>query len=233
MSNKEKLNEAIEQDINMKDYYNEIIRKIEDTKMKKKNNMWKWSLVPICLVIISGTLLLNYQSDNKIELENQNFVEEKYLTLNINEIQSNYSNTFQLDIDIKIKTSNEDNFPQPYENEINIPKDLNNIIRFIVYTRENMDSKDYNILNNYIIEYSNDKDRTIKIAYSKDHKPIRDYYFSYEGSKATIINGVELKIYKLEDIYYTELNYNGYNFDIETSKITEQELATFLLSILK
>ena len=106
MSNKEKLNEAIEQDINMKDYYNEIIRKIEDTKMKKKNNMWKWSLVPICLVIISGTLLLNYQSDNKIELENQNFVEEKYLTLNINEIQSNYSNTFQLDIDIKIKINN-------------------------------------------------------------------------------------------------------------------------------
>ena len=49
----------------------------------------------------------------------------------------------------------------------------------------------------------------------------------------TIINGVVLKIYKLEDIYYTELNYNGYNFDIETSKITEQELATFLLSILK
>ena len=38
MSNKEKLNEAIEQDINMKDYYNEIIRKIEaDVGVKIKS----------------------------------------------------------------------------------------------------------------------------------------------------------------------------------------------------
>ena len=46
-------------------------------------------------------------------------------------------------------------------------------------------------------------------------------------------NGVELKIYKYEDIYFTEFKFNDYYFDIETSKITEQELSDFLLSIMK
>ena len=237
MTNKEKLNQAIEQDMNWKDCYNEIIRKIEEgAKMTKKNNSWKWSLVPICLVvIISGVLFLNNQNDNKTKLENKPFVEEKNnVTLNINEIQSDQSGTF-LDaaIDVKTVTANDVNFPLPYEYEINLPKDLNKTYRSIVYTRENTNSKEYNILNSYSIEYTNDFERTIKVAYSKEYKPIRDYYFSEEGNKSTTINGVELKIYKFEDIYFTEFNYKGYNVDIETSKITEQELSTFLLSIVK
>lgn len=237
MTNKEKLNKAIEEDFNSMNNYNEIIKKIEKGAKMKKNNMWKWSFVPICLVaIISGVLFLNYQNNNKTKLEDKLFVDEKNnVTLNINEIQSNKSKTSILDtaLDIKTVTTNDANFPLPYKNEINIPKDLNKTYKFIVYTRESIDSKDYNILNNYILEYSNDNNKSINVAYSKDHKPLRDYYFSDEGSKVTTINGVELKIYKLEDIYFTEFNYNGYNFDIETTKITEQELLTFLLSILK
>lgn len=237
MTNKEKLKKVIEQDINPKDYYNEIINQIENgEKMKRKNNMWKWSLVPICLiVVISGILFLNYQNGNENILKNKPSVDaENNVTLNINEIQSDKSETsLDSDIDIKTVTANDASFPLPYENGINLPKDLNKIYRFIVYIRENMDSTDYNILNNYIIEYSNDNNKSITVAYSKDRKPIRDYYFRDEGSKSTTINSVDLKIYKFEDIYFTEFNYNGYNFDIETSKITEQELSTFLLSILK
>lgn len=237
MTNKEKLNHAIEQDINWKDCYNEIIIKIEEgAKMTKKKNRWKWSLVPICLVvIISGVLFLNNQNDNKTKLENKPFIEEQNnVTLNINEIQSDQSGTF-LDaaIDIKTVIANDTNFPLPYENEINLPKDLNKTYRSIVYTRENRNSEEYNILNSYSIEYTNDFGRFIKVTYSKEYKPIRDYYFSDKGNKSTTINGVELKIYKFEDIYFTEFELNDYNFDIETSKITEQELSTFLLSIVK
>lgn len=235
MTNKEKLNKAIEQDINLKNCYNEVIKKIEEgMNMKNKNNMCKWSLVPICLVtIISGVLFLKYQNDNKTKLENKSFVDEKNnVTLNINEIPNDKS--LDLAIDIKTVAANDTNFLQPYKNEIiNLPKDLNKTYRFIIYTRENMDSEDYNILNNYIIEYSNDNNKSIKVAYSKEHRPLRDYYFSDEGSKVTTINDVELKIYKFEDIYFTEFKFNDYNFDIETSKITEQELSNFLLSILK
>ncbi len=235
MTNKEKLKMAMENDINPQNYYNEIIKKLEKGERMKKNNGWKWFLVPICLVVISGILFLNYQNDNKNILKNKLYVDEKNnVTLNINEITNNKGGMYKIDADVKVVTSNAINFPLPYKKGIvDIPKDLNNISKYIFYFRENKESKEYNILGNYEIIYDNGNDRSIKVSYSKDNKPVRDYYFSNEGSKKTIINGIELKIYKFENIYFTEFKFNDYNFDIETSKITEQELLDFLLSILK
>lgn len=238
MTNKERLKKAIEQDINLKDYYNEIINQIEERKrikMKKKNNMWNFSLIPICLIVaISGVLFLNYQNDNKTFLKSKTYVDkENNIMLNINELDSNKVGAYKIDADVKIVTNNGFNFPLPYKDElVDLPKDLDKNYKYIFYFRENKESKDYNILGNYEIEYSNDNDRSIQIKYSKDYKPVRDYYFSDEGSKTTI-NDIELKIYKFESIYFTEFEFNGYNFDIETFKITEQELLDFLLSILK
>ena len=125
--------------------------------------------------------------------------------------------------------------PYPYKNGIKLPDDLdldkNN--SYIVYTRDN-NSDEYNILNNYVLVYSNsNEDRNIAVSYSQEHKPIRDYLFDENGSKISVINGIELKIYKYESTYFTEFKYNNYNFDIETTNITEQELSTLLASILK
>lgn len=237
MTNKEKLKKAIEHDINPKDYYNKIIDKIEKGEKKDmKKSIWKWSLVPICMVfVISGVLFLNYRNDSKTILKNKPYVDEtNNITLNINEINSNKVGMSRLDADVKIVTNNDINFPLPYKDGlVNIPKDLDKVDKYIVYFRESKESKDYNILGNYEIIYSNDNDRSINVKYSKEHKPVRDYYFDDEGSKNTTINGVELKIYKFEDIYFTEFVSNGYNYDIETSNLTEQELSTFLLSVLK
>ena len=72
----------------------------------------------------------------------------------------------------------------------------------------------------------------IRVAYSKEHKPITDFYVSENGSKITIINNIELKIYKYASNYYVAFYYNDYNFDIETLNITEDELINFLKSIL-
>lgn len=237
MTNKEKLKRAIEHDINPKDYYNKIINQIEkEERRNMKKSIWKWSLVPICMaVVISGVLFLNYQNDNKTILKNKPYVDEtNNVTLNINEIDSNKVGMPKLDADVKVVTNNDVNFPLPYKNGlVNIPKDLGKTDKYIFYFRENKESKDYNILGNYEIIYSNDNDRSINVKYSKGNKPVRDYYFSEDGSKTTTINGVELKIYKFEKIYFTEFKSNDYNFDIETSNITEQELSTFLLSVLK
>lgn len=237
MTNKEKLKKTIEQDINPKSYYNEIINKIEEKeKMNKKNNMWKWSLVPICLiVVISGVLFLNYQNNNKTILKNKPYVDEtNNVILNINEINNKKDGIYKLDADIKVVTNNDNNFLLPYKNGlINIPKDLDKTDKYVFYFRENKESKDYNILGNYEIIYSNDNNRSINVKYSKDNKPARDYHFDDEGSKTSIINGINLKIYKFESIYFTEFKFNDYNFDIETSNITEQELSAFLVSVLK
>lgn len=234
MTNKEKIKNAIAQDINPKNYYNNIIKQIEKGEKMKKQNIWKWSLIPVCLVIfISGFFIIN--NENKKILTNKPYVDkENNITLNINEIDNNKFGMPRLNADVKIATSNDINFPVPYTNGIvNIPKDLDKTNMYIFYVKENKESKEYNILSNYEIIYSNDNDRSINVKYSKEHKPLRDYYFSEEKSVTTTINGVDLKIYKFESIYFTEFRFNDYNFDIETSNITEQELSTFLLSILK
>ena len=104
MTNKEKLKNAIEQDINPKDYYTEIINQGEKGEKMKKNNILKWSLVPICLVVvISGVLFLNYQNDNKTILKNKPYIDEKNnVTLNINEVNNKKGGTYKIDADVKL-----------------------------------------------------------------------------------------------------------------------------------
>ncbi len=236
MTNKENLKNAIEEDINPKNYYNEIIKKIEKGANMKKYNMWKWAIVPVCLVVvISSVLFLNSQNNNKIILKNKPSDDKKNnVTLNINEITHNKVGTYKIDANVKVVANNDVNFPLPYKNGIvDIPKDLDKTYKYIFYFRENKESKEYNILGNYEIIYDNGNDKSIKVSYSKNHKPVRDYYFSEDGSKTTTINGIELKIYKFENIYFTEFNYNGYNFDIETQNVSEEELSNLLVSIIK
>ncbi len=239
MTNKEKLKNAIEQDINPTNNYNEIITKIEkERKMKKENNLLKWSLVPICLaVFISGIIFLNYKNDNKNLYENKPYIDkENNITLNINDL----SKVGMTSLDADIKTVSGLNIPYPFKVNANqneewfiIPSDLTQTKNYIVYTKKDIESNEYNVIANYIMLITDGNERSIEVKYSKDQEPLRDYYFSEEDSKITTINGIELRIYKYEKSFYTIFSYNGYNFDIETSNITEQEFSDYLVSILK
>lgn len=236
MTNKEKLKKAIEQDINPKDCYKEIINKIErgeKTMKKKNNNLWKWSFVPICLVAaISGVLLINNKK-LKADIYKPNIETKDNVNLYINDVSKMAQGVLSSDADVKI--TNIENIS--YFKEIvgiKVPSDFNNKEAHEIYVKPDRDSQEYNVLQSYVVNYSNkENDRNIIVSFSKDNKPIRDYYFSEEGSKMSKINNIELKIYKYNELYFTEFNYEGINFDIETSKITEQELIDLLLSIIK
>lgn len=223
LTNKEKLQIAMEEDIDSKYCYNKIISKIECENQAKKN-LWKWSLIPICLIIISGILLLNSNAIVKTYVDKKNNV-----TLYINEVNSK-DETLKLDADVQIVANSD--FTLPY-NEISIPNDLIKISKYILYTKENINSQDYDLLYNYKIRYFNESNRSISISYSNNYKPLRDYYFNESNSKITVIDDTKLKIYKFENTYFVEFRFGGYNFDIEAFKITEQELTNLLLSIIK
>ncbi len=236
MTNKEKLNKAIEQDINPKDYYKEIMSKIErGERMKEKNNnLWRWSFVPICLVaIISSVLLINNDKELKPNIHIPNIETKDNVNLYINDVSKMTQGVLRLDADVKV--TNIENIPYFKEiADIEIPSDFDSKEAYEIYVRPDRNSQEYNILQSYVVNYSDtENDRNISVSFSKDNKPIRDYYFPEEGSKISKINDIELKIFKYDELYFTEFNYEGINFDIETSKITEQELLTFLLSILK
>ncbi len=233
MTNKEKLNKAISHDYSKEENYNKIIKKIEGEKMNI-NNIWKRLIVPVCLiVVICGIVFLNSQ-DKNITLENYND-KENNVKLNINNL-ANIGAT-RLDADVKEVSTNDINilWPEFIKEGITVPKYLNKSSATAIYTRKDRDSE-YDILNCYVYDYSNENNedyKNIRIAFSDTNKPIRDYHFSDEKAQSTIIKDVKLIIFKYNTTYFTEFNYKGYNFDIETNNISEQELSNLLVSIIK
>ena len=91
--NKDRLNKAIDKDINLNDYYIEIVKKIEEGDiMKKRNIIWKLSIIPICLVLIICVSLLSNKFFNKKVLTGSN---NNLDNININNIE-----VAKLDIEI-------------------------------------------------------------------------------------------------------------------------------------
>jgi len=237
MTNKEKIRKSIDNDFNKDLNYNEITKKIQKgTNTIMKKNILKWSLAPICLiVVISGILFVNIK-DNNVLSPNTSYVDKEGTpTLYINNLDK--VGMTRTDADVKEIAFNGVNIPwlEILKDGITIPEDLDKFNGYSIYTRKDR-TGEYDILNCYIYNYSNNKDddyKNIRIAFSDTNKPIRDYLFSDENSKETIINDVKLKIFKYNTIYFTEFNYKGYNFDIETDNITEQQLSELLSSIIK
>lgn len=242
MTNKERLKKAINNDFSKEKNYNVIIKKIEGKDMKIKNNLWKWLLVPMCLVLVMGGILfINFRSSNNLLSTDTPYIDkENNIKLNINNLDK--VGVTSLDADIKEIPTNGINilWPEILKDGITIPEYLDKYSATAIYTKNDETSEcadkisEYDVLNCYVYNYFNeDNNKNIRIAFSNTNKPIRDYYFSDENAKETTINDVKLTIFKYNTIYFTEFSYKDYNFDIEANNITEQELSNLLVSIIK
>jgi len=228
MTKKQTIKDIMNEKFNKDDIHKELLIKFEEKRKMKINSLMRFAL-PVCvMVIMCGVVVLNNNSkvlkpDTKVEQQNKN-------NIVVNDI--NDLGAFRLDakaIDAKVE-----NFIANFEflKNIEIPRDLTekNAIKLFV---RGEDSENYDKLRHYEISYFNDNDRSISVSFSDTEKPLRDYRFPDEGSKLSIINNINLKIYKYEDLYMTEFEYKGYNFDIETVGISESELVELLKSIIK
>ncbi len=236
MTNKEKLKNAMEQDINPTNNYNKIIKKIEKkSKMKRENNLLKWSLIPICLVVIfiSGIIFLNYKNNNNL-LENKQYIDkENDITLNINNITEFIENAdvggSAIDITFD-EIINEENFIKNF-------KFLNKFTNSRLIKRYDMNNKFIGYEMFYYNTNENEEITSgIDIFLSKTliNKPSCYKNIDFSKMKDSTINDTTLKILKTEsNRFYALFNYNGYNFDIETTNITEQEFSDYLVSILR
>ncbi|MCI9434938.1 MAG: hypothetical protein HFI86_06690 [Bacilli bacterium] len=232
MTNKEKLNNAIEQDINPKDCYNAIIKKIEEgKKMKNKSHIWKFILAPICSIfIISGILFLNNQ--NKNTLKNDNYVDEKndvYLEINNVNIKQTIADIAGSAIDLTFEELiNEEGFIA----DIKILPSLNNY-RLMKRYDINDEFIGYNLIY-HNTDYQAYKEIDIFFSKTLKNKPSCYGTIDLDKLEDSKINNTKVKILKTDTNHYHALfNYNNYNFDITTVNITEQELSTLLLSIIK
>ena len=140
-------------------------------------------------------------------------------------------------LDADIKTLEVKEIPKKFEalKTIKIPEEFHSESIYAVYVRENMQTEEYNILNNYVIAYRTNEsaEKNITISFSDTYEPLRDYFIDKENSKVSNINGIELVIYNYKEMYITKFEYIGIKFDIETSGISEEEFINLLVSIIK
>lgn len=231
MSNKKLFKKVFDLELSSKKMKEEILKRDEMNNMKNKKVFLKWSLLTTCLIIfLSIVVLTKSNSNTKLKgietIDNPKYEED----ININKLES--VSATKIDAEIR-DSSNYFAIPYPFklDAKLSLPDDLNTTKEKILFTK----SKDgkYNYINNYIFSYTNSKnDRDIIISFSFENKPIKDYYFSEDGAKDTKINNFNLKLYNYEEIYFTEFEYNGYFFNIETHNLTESEFISLLKSII-
>ncbi|MEE1530957.1 MAG: hypothetical protein UGE22_02945 [Clostridia bacterium] len=190
------------------------------------------SLVAIALLV--GIVAYNVPKSN-----NENVMPptvQGILELNINKAE--YQSMMTLDADIKeANTELNSEFEKDFsfvKKDINAPKDLRDYgVNKVVMTRKDFSDKDYSIAHDYIWDYSNEaENRTIRIAFSKIGKPLRDYYLSSE-EKISKIENTDVIITQYEKLYLAEFKLNDVYFDIETAGITQKELVDLLVSLIK
>ena len=215
----------------------ELERKILDmtvNKKKVKKNTWlKYSLVPMCLLImVSCFMLFSDKNSPKI-----------FTTESGNEIViNNLKNVGAALLDVKIDENvNFDEFA--FINNIKIPNDLLLSTRYLMYTKELCETKEecaiapYDIAHTYTLWYekmiNNIVQSKIIISFSREFAPLRDYFIENNNFKTSTINNTELTIANYNEMYIATFSYNGLNFDIESNGISETELIELLESIIK
>ncbi|MEG0592196.1 MAG: DUF4367 domain-containing protein [Coprobacillus sp.] len=194
-------------------------KEIIDEKLEKqfKTRSYK-RIVLTCLIlimIVSGFYLIN--QDEEVDDIYINHATQSTAKLDIA-----FANTET--IDLKQLT-----IPNIDVNNFAIPKDLTSFNGYKVY-----DSKEHKQLLEYRLNYYQPDDvsiRNIEINFSDKRQPARDLCVSGKG-KSTFVNGVEMKVYGDGGWFYALFQYQGYQFDVQASQLSQNEFIELVKSII-
>lgn len=189
------------------------------------------AVLVLCMGIIIGTNNSYFKKVYQIALEKtntQNQEESLKNELNINKFK--ISAMVSLDADVKIITLKD--LPEKFKfiENISLPEEYKLEESYIVCTRDNKEIDEYNILHDYVFNYTKGNNK-IKIAFSEIEEPLRDYFIEC-GDKISKIGDAEFIISQSGEMYIVTFSYQNINFDIETTGITEDELVNLLQSII-
>lgn len=248
MDNKEKLNNAIERDINKNKYYNNIRKRI-DKKMNSKYVFGEWYLVPICLVVLISIISLNIGSMNKEYKADDNYII-------INTLPSSCKITGS-DIDLSYGQKEDENnidilgsaVDLNYAKLIKEQEFLKNMKlpdEFIYHHfQRRYDYRDefigyYLYYENYNIETDCDKDnfvyKTIEMHFSDTLNLSIDEQFKIDFSKLkySSINNTKVAVWQSPDqeYYYVLFKYNDLYFEMRTLRVSKEDLLNILSSLI-
>ena len=170
------------------------------------------AVLVLCMGIIIGTNNGGLESIYQIALEKTNTLnQEESLTneLNINKLKS----LAMLSLDADIKIIKLEDLPEKFKfiENISLPEEYKLEESYTVYTRDNKEVDEYNILHDYVFNYAKDNNK-IKIAFSELEEPLRDYFIE-GGDEISKIGDAEFIIYQSEEMYIVTFNYQNINFD--------------------
>ena len=172
---------------------------LNDNKSKERVVSMKFLSPILAVAVIAGIVfMVNPKTETPIVSEYKNTFtteSEEKIRLNINKID----NMMMADMDADERILNGVMIPYfEYMSGLSIPDDFDNKEDYrAVWVRSNRDVNEYDVLNNYVFTYRNtSNNRKIIIAFSEEHKPLRDYYIE-SGEKTTTIGNTELIILHL------------------------------------
>ena len=230
MNNEDKLNKVITNDFDITNNYTSIRRKME--RGNKMNKIFKYSLVPMAIVItLASVFLLNKRSNTNNVLDSD--VKNNDVII-VNSIDNNSDNA-KLDIDGRSEDITTDDLYKIYPllKDIVVPNDynINGIIKCYLF---NDDTGKYDKLYGYNIIYSGGNNKYIDIfILTATTKRLRCFSIDTDEMRNSIINGNNIKIMGEDKNYYAIFSYNNINFDVETTGISEGEFIQLIKSIVK
>ena len=210
---------------NKKEIYIKIIR----------NKKIIYGLSSACAVFILGIGMLAAQKkmNNKvIKSKDEGIVRSQNMNvmLEINQMQEASIAKFDADVQTVEITS----IPEKFEfiNNIELPSEYKLDSCYEIFTRENLNTTECDLLHDYVFNYSKDYENSIKVAFSEVEEPIRDYFLD-NSKKTSKIGDVDVIISQYKKMYVATFRCKDIYFDIETNGITEEEMINLLESIIK
>lgn len=230
MNNEDKLNKVITNDFDITNNYTSIRKKME--RGNKMNKIFKYSLVPMAIVIAITSVFLLNKKNSTINVLDSNVKNNDVII--VNNIDNNFDNA-KLDIDGRSEDITTDDLYKIYPllKDIVVPDDYNidGIIKCYLF---NDDTGKYDKLYGYNIIYSGGNNKYIDIFILIDTtKRLRCFSIDTDEMRNSIINGNSIKIMGEDKYYYAIFSYNNINFDIETTGISEEEFIHLIKSMVK
>ena len=102
---------------------------------------------------------------------------------------------------------------------------------YAVYTKKNRISQEYDVLHDYVMEYSK-SGKVVKLAISDIEEPVSDIVLNMDGQNSEL-DGNEFKVYQYGNQYIVRFSKEEKYYDIATLGLTEDMLLDLIESIFK
>ena len=248
MTNRENMKKVIKNDFDKANNYKKIVEGMNEKRIRFN---YKYATIPITVIIIFILIIGISTKNNKVK-QFEKFGGDDWsdginatTSSNTNHIDTSDSDSSLVEINeindiIKNRGNTKivNNVNIPYLEiltNLEIPNDFDNKedYRALYIKNDTKSSKEDYILNNYEFHYKNTKnEREIVASFSKDFTPISNYNFGV-NNKSSLINEINVLLYKYEKTYIAKFQYMKYNFLVEGKNITQEEFMNFVSSIIK